>query len=165
MQLRHKTLLYDIANMAYVISDTGYPQSHGHHRVKDICQPGNIDRVARVLGLAYAEILSVLAPVLNPLSLNVCRDSSASPHDYRIDFSDAEELRYSLTDELKLKIKETAHEYMVARVLFDWLGVTLPECADVWKFRMEKALEELKNIVVQVSASYACAFRRPLHPF
>ena len=164
MKLKKKALLYDIANIAYVIADTG-DTSHALHRVQDICQDGNIHRVARILGLAYSRILDVLAPVLNPLTIDICRDASASPHDYIIDFSDSPSLKFSLTPEKRLRIKETAHEYMVAMVLYDWLSITLPPAADVWKFKMTEALASLRDSVGEISSSSSCSFRRKLNPF
>lgn len=128
MKLKKDSLIYDISNMAYVIADTGDDTDHTLHRVRDICQDGNIDRVSRILGLAYAEILTVLAPVLKAPEIDPARDNSSSPKDYVINFSDRSSLRFLLTPEWKLKIKETCHEYMVSMVLADWLAVDNISC-------------------------------------
>ena len=160
MKIRKKALLYDIANMAYMIADTGEPLNHSLHKVRDICEEGNIDRVSRILGIAYAEILNVLSPVMSPSGLNPCRDNSSVPHDYSIEFSDNEFLRFRLTTERKLKIRERAHEYMVGMALADWLGMTLPPAADVWKERAEEAICSLKELVASVMAGSAAGFRR-----
>lgn len=165
MKIKKKALLYDIANMAFVIADTGDVSNHKLHRVRDICEDGNIDRVSRILGLAYADILAVLLPVISMPRLDVNRDNSATPHDYEICFRKDAAIRYSLTKERQLKIKETAHEYMVCMVLADWLAVTYPEAADVWKFRMEGAMDMLKETVAAVAGASMCGFRRKLNPF
>ncbi len=51
-----KELLYDIENNAYIqgdIMDKG--DEHRRHQVIDIGQDGNVDRVTRILNLAYQE--------------------------------------------------------------------------------------------------------------
>lgn len=164
MKLKKKALLYDIANIAYVIADQGMDSCHSLHRVRDICQEGNIDRVARILGLAYSQILAVLFPLLQVPDINVNRDLSSHPHDYEFIFNDSPEMRFSLTAEKKLKIKETAHEYMVCMVLADWLGITLPEAADVWKFKAQNALEQMQETVASISISSGCCFSRKVWP-
>lgn len=170
MTIKKKALLYDIANMAYMIADKGHDLTsetcHDLHRVRDICEEGNIDRVARVLGLAFSHILVALAPILEKQSLNLESDFSALPRNYPLEFSKAPEIKFALTDEIKLCIKETAHEYMVAMVLADWLSMTFPQAADVWKFRSEAAMEKLKETLSSMSdTSFPGAFRRRLSPF
>lgn len=165
MKILKKALLYDISNMAYTIADNGEPLNHGLHRVRDICQDGNIDRVSRVLGLAYSQVLSVLLPLLTPQKLNIEKDLSARPHDYEFHFRKDRNLRFRLTKEHQLKIKETVHEFMVCKVLADWLAVTMPEAADVWKFRADACLEALGEMVAGLVSSSAMGFRRKLSPF
>lgn len=165
MKLHKKALLYDIANMAYIIADNHSDSDSAIHRLRDICQEGNIDRVSRVLGLAYANLLQILAPILTPGTINEHRDHSAQPHDYLFKFNECNRNRYRLTDEIKLKIKETAHEYMICMVLADWLAVILPAAADVWKFRFEQASLSIKEIVASITSGVAAAFSRSISPF
>ena len=105
MKLKKKALLFDIANMAYVIADTGDFANHKLHRVRDICQEGNIQRVSRVLGLAYSNLLAVLLPVIVPARIDINRDLSANTHDYEINFRTDSAIKFSLTKERQLKIK------------------------------------------------------------
>lgn len=170
MKLKKKALLYDIANLAYVVADhidaPASPTScHALHLVRDICQEGNLHRVARVLGIAYSKILVALAPVIQPQHFNLHNDLSALPHDYTIEWRRDENLRFRLTNEIKLKIKEAAHEYMVCMVLADWLAITLPEAADVWKERALKALQVLEETAASVIAGASSVFRRKISPF
>lgn len=158
-------MLYDIANMAYVIADTAETDRHVLHQVRDICQDGNIHRVSRILGLAYSQILVVLSPVIRDPLIDIGKDFSSKAHDYEIPFKETESLRYLLSTEKKLKIKETCHEYMVCMVLADWLGAIYPVAADVWKYRAEKALENLQELSASISASSTYGFRRKLSPF
>lgn len=170
MKILKKALIYDISNMAYVIADTGEPVNHNLHKVRDICQEGNIDRVSRVLGLAYSNVLAALLPVLRMPRLDTGKDCSAKPHDYEICLRDDRGWRHVITPERKLKIKETVHEYMVCMVLYDWLGVTLPPAADVWKYRGDEAFGSLQELVEEICGEMAensmnGGFRRKLSPF
>ena len=165
MKILKKSLLYDISNMAYVIADTGENLNHTLHRVRDVCQDGNIDRVARVLGLAYANVLSVLFPVLETPATNIDKENSAKVRDYEFNFRRDGNLCHGLTTERKLKIKETVHEYMVSLVLADWLGITLPAAADVWKYKAEEALESLGILISRILSSASGVFRRSMSPF
>lgn len=166
MKINKKALLYDIENMAYTIADTGEPGRHTLHRVRDICQDGNIDRVARVLGLAYSNVLSVLTPVLEQLRMDIDKDYSSEAHDYIFKFRQDNQMRFRLSKESKLKIKETVHEYMVSKVFEDWLGITLPEAADVWKYKAEVCFSVIQDLVsTLVNSSINAGFRRKLNPF
>ncbi|MCH5227313.1 MAG: hypothetical protein J1F16_05795 [Muribaculaceae bacterium] len=164
MILSQKALLYDIANMAFVIADSAIP-SHSLHQVRDICEEGNISRVARILSLAYSDILHSLAPVLESKVIDIDVECPENNCSFEISLSENPDLKFLLTPEVKLKIKETAHEYMVCMALYDWLGVTLPPAADVWKYRAETALESLKGIAASVCGNSLQAFRRKLNPF
>ena len=164
MKLQKKALLYDIANLAYTIADTGEYTRHTLHRVRDICEDGNIDRVSRVLGLAYSRILTILLPLITAPQINICKDNSAKPHDYEICFRHDGNLKYTLTKERKLNIKELCHEYMVCMVLADWLAITLPEAADIWKFRAEGAIKALKEISADIIGSFSASLRRRISP-
>lgn len=136
MKLNRKKLLYDIANLAYTIADTGENNRHTLHRVRDICQDGNIDRVNSVIDLAYSKVMTVL------------------------------KVRLRIPPEIKLHLKEAVHEYLVCCVLADWLAITLPEAADVWKFRAEACFDAIKEIVSSIlTNSSTRGFRRRLSPF
>lgn len=165
MKLRKKALLYDIANMAYLIADTGEHHNHSLHKVRDICQDGNIDRVSRILGLAYSNLLACLSPVVCSPRIDINCDNSASPHDYEFTFKEGHTLKFALTTERKLKIKEFCHEYMVCMVLCHWLEVTLPVAADVWKDRAEMAIAALHSLVYTItSSSITMGFKRRISP-
>lgn len=165
MILLKKALLYDISNMAYMIADTGEPLNHSLHKVRDICQDSNIDRVARVLGLAYSNIIEALRPIINSSGINPDKDLSSRPRNYSIPLRCDHELRHILTPGQKLRIKEHCHVYMVSLALQDWLEMTLPQAADVWKDRAEGALEALQAIASSIISSLTGGLRRRVSPF
>lgn len=158
MKLKKETLIYDISNLAYIIADTGDHQNHGLHRVADICQEGNIDRVARRLGHAYTHVIDTLAPIIEKPKLNLDTDWSAVARDYEIRFLK----EAALTLQRKLRIKECMREFMVSFVLADWLSFTLPEAADIWR---QRALEAKDSLGAYAETAYARpAFRRRISP-
>ena len=60
---KRSELLYDIKNYAYVEGDVMQVNTeHDRHQVQDIGETGNIDRVTKVLDLAYAESVEALFP-------------------------------------------------------------------------------------------------------
>ena len=162
MKIKKQALLYDIANLAFVIADTGNTGNHGLHRVTDICEDGNRDRVARMLGMAYAAVLAVLAPIAEPPALSPDHDYTRRLHDYEIRFrkhcgGGGEKV---LSPAKKLRIKTLAHEYMVCATLADWLAFTFPEAAPVWKEKARGCLEALAETV----AFTVTSFRRRVSP-
>lgn len=110
-----ESLIYDISNLAFTVADLreGERSPHALHQVFDVCQPGNIDRVDRVMRLAYSEILHALGG-------------------YRP--RDSQEL---------LRLHELMREYVTTRVLADWLSITLPEAADAWKDRSAETIQQI----------------------
>ena len=111
-----KAVLYDVANLAYVVGDVreGEYTAHSLHHTFDICAPGNIDRVNRVLNLAIAEVEAIVNP---PHGISgrgiVPRSRGISGYDkvYR---------------GMEKLLRNLVHEYLVARVFYDWLTVAFP---------------------------------------
>ena len=164
MLIKRKALLYDIENLAYTIADTGEFNRHTLHRVRDICQDGNIDRVNRVLALSYSKVLTVLMPIICKPTPSGFGSHEETDIDFHILLNKKGDARFRITREREFNIKETIHEYLVCCVLADWLAITLPEAADVWKFRAEMALESLEETVSSVAFDHSCAFTRRVPP-
>ncbi len=143
------SLLYDISNLAFVIGDVreGKTDCHKLHQTFDVCEKGNIDRVDHILRLAFAEVRAMLRPVL-------ARERKREPDDMRLP------LKSGLDMECVDVICESVRGYLVARVLADWLSITLPEAADVWR---EKASEAA--LALKVRARSARGALRRLSPF
>lgn len=157
---RKESLLHDIANMAYVIADKDNPP-HSIHRVADICQEGNIDRVSRILGLAYAKVRSLLAPILDMKPVPRINRFSETPHTYILRFHPPCRCRNPIGHHQLFRLRETIHEYMVCMVLADWLGITLPEEAPVWIRRAEKCFEAISAILTEITTGGALLRRVP----
>ena len=107
-----KAVLYDVANLAYVVGDVreGEYTAHSLHHTFDICAPGNIDRVNRVLNLAIAEVEAIVNPP-HGISGRGVRGTSGYDKVYR---------------NMEKLLRNLVHEYLVARVFYDWLTVAFP---------------------------------------
>ncbi len=99
-----KAVLDDVANLAFVVGDVreGEYTAHSLHQTFDICAPGNIDRVNRVLDLAISEVETLLTRSRHPAAKK--SDSKA----------------------FEKLVCNLMHEYLVARVFYDWLTVAFP---------------------------------------
>ncbi len=117
MKIDRDIIIEDVADLAYVVGDvhSGERSAHRLHQTFDICAEGNIDRVNRILDLGTAEINLML-------------------RHYRHDIGVRDQL-----------VEKCVHEYLVARVMADWLAVTLPEAADVWKEKASEARSALAS--------------------
>lgn len=161
MTFYRKALLYDVTNYAFVEGEiVGEDVEHVHHQVTDIAEEGNVDRVTRVLNLAHAEVVEMLYPYTKEeiaddgTSLN---DKLTEPEEYVVtmqvpgDFSGTT---------LRL-LQEMIHEYLVCRVLQDWLSITNPESAPVWEAKLEALRDKIRTSLM----SRMKATRRKLKPF
>lgn len=111
-----KAVLYDIANLAYVVGDVreGEYTAHSLHHTFDICAPGNIDRVNRMLDLAIAEVEAIV---------NRSRGASGVKSTFGVKCASGVKDESEATEHL---LRNFIHEYLVARVLYDWLTVAFP---------------------------------------
>ncbi|MBP5545712.1 MAG: hypothetical protein J6X59_00310 [Bacteroidales bacterium] len=142
-------LLYDIKNYAYVEHDimpetNGLPGAinHARHQTADIGEEGNVDRVSRVLTLVMSEVVDMLYPY-----------TKEAPVEEEVD----DVLQVPISYEMLMRVPDTMsrttihylcnliHEYMVCRVLADWLLITNPQAASAWQLRAEAAKTEINS--------------------
>ena len=63
LTFKRSALIYDIENYAFVEGDVMHSDNeHAKHQVFDIAQDGNVDRVTRMLNLAYSECVEIMYP-------------------------------------------------------------------------------------------------------
>lgn len=150
---------------------------HDRHQVQDIGEDGNIDRVTRVLDLAHAECEEALFPYTKEnVEQESEMDDTPTYIEPTADVEDtmagseetlAEEeftddtpvvkptgdyvIRLLVPDEYSKTtvrlIVRYIHEYMVCRVLSDWMSITNPPAAANWKAKQDEALEGMKETV------------------
>lgn len=155
-----KELLYDIRNYAYIEGHVmGEENQHAQHTLVDIGEEGNVDRVNRILGAVHAAAVEMLYPYTKeePIANEEISNKMWTPDDYKIEMS----VPNTMSRTTLQLLNKLINEFMVARVLHDWLSITHPEAAKNW---LEKALEATEEIN-SVKNCRTGVLRRPAHPF
>ena len=161
LTFKRKELIYDAGNYSFVEADI-LPEGDEcrRHQVFDITQDGNVDRVTRVLNTAHAECVEMLYPYTKeeiPDEQEALDDVLKEPETY--------EIRLTLPDTFSLTtlrmLEELIHEYLVCRVLADWMSITNPEREANW----EKKFATLRGKIKSALMSRMGKVRRKLKPF
>lgn len=154
-------LLYDIKNYAYIEGHVwGEGNQDAQHTLVDIGEEGNVDRVNRILETVHSAVVEMLYPYTREEAAEdeVIRDCMETPESYLI------VMRVPATmsrTTLKL-LNGLIHEFMVARVIYDWLSITHPEAAGNWLDKSEAAEREIN---IAKNSRPGGTLRRPLQPF
>lgn len=161
LTFRRAELIYDAGNCSYVEGDI-IPEDDEcrRHQVFDIVQDGNVDRVTRVLNTAHAECVEMLYPYTKeeiPDGQEALDDVLTEPEVYEIGLVLPE--TFSLTT-LRM-LEQLIHEYLVCRVLADWMSITNPGSEANW----ERKFTALRNRIRTALASRTGKIRRRLKPF
>lgn len=152
-------LLYDIKNYAYVEGDVmGEDNQHAQHVLVEIGEAGNVDRVSRILAVVHADVIEMLYPYTKtePVEEEI-DDALWAPEEYLIEMS----VPVKMSRTTMHLLSRLIHEYMVYRVLADWLSITNPSASANWTAKAEataEAIDEAKNM----SGS---TFTRATHPW
>ncbi len=161
LAFRRAELLYDASNYSYVEADI-MPEGDEcrRHQVFDIAQEGNVDRATRVLNMAHAECVEMLYPYTKeeiPEGQEAMDDVLQEPDVYEVRLTLPS--TFSLTT-LRL-LESLLHEYLVCRVVADWMSITNPESEATW----EKKFTELREKIRTSLVSRTGRVRRKLKPF
>ena len=161
LTFKRAELIYDASNYSFVEADI-LPEGDEcrRHQVFDIGQDGNVDRVTRVLNMAHAECVEMLYPYTKeeiPDEQEALDDVLTEPEVYEIKLTLPE--TFSLTT-LRL-LEELIHEYLVCRVLADWMSITNPESEANWQRKFTTLREKIRTALV----SRTKMIRRKLSPF
>jgi len=159
--LKRGELLYDVENCSFVEGDImGDENEHAKHQVFDIGQDGNVNRVTRVMDLAYSECVEMLYPYT--------KEEIADGQEVPDNVPDARE-EYVI--EMRLPggfsmttvelLKKLVHEYMVCRVLADWMSITNPGSQTKWEEKMEGMKSRIRTSLL----SRTGMARRRMKPF
>jgi len=153
-------LLYDIKNYAFIEGHVwGEENQHAQHTLVEIGEEGNVDRVNRILGVVHAAAIEMLYPYTKqePIENEVICDCMWIPTEYPIVMN----VPTSMSRTTLHLLNRLIHEFMVARVIYDWLSITHPDAARNW---LDKALEAEEEIN-SVKNSRTGVLTRPSHPF
>ncbi len=161
LTFKRSELIYDAENYSFVEGDImKADDEHARHQVFDIGQNGNIDRVTRVLNLAHAECVEMLFPYTKteiPDTQTALDDVLTAPEAYDIVLNLP--IGFSMTTVQLLK--HLIHEYLVCRVLADWMSITNPSSQGNW----EEKFREMKSKIQTSLVSRTGKMRRKCKPF
>lgn len=157
---RRKELLYDVGNVCFVeggILPEGAEDAR--HQVLDVVECGNVDRVTRVLGRCFADVVECLYPYSKHVVEEgvVMDDKLLSAEEYVLALRVPVEM--SMTT-LEL-VRELVHEYLVACAVADWLSITHVEKSVVWREKSEEVRLRLGRCLM----SRRVGVRRRLKPW
>lgn len=161
LTFKRSELLYDVENYSFVEGDIMETDNeHARHQVFDIGQDGNVNRVTRVLNLTYSECVEMLYPYTKeeiPDDQETIDDVLEAPEEYHIVLTLPEDFSLST---VKL-LKHLIHEYLVCKVLADWMSITNPSSQASWE-------DKIMNLKMRIQTSLMSRkgkVRRKLKPF
>jgi hypothetical protein len=134
-------LLYDIRNYAFIEGDVmGEEKQHAQHVLVDIGEEGNVDRVTRILSVIHAAVIELLYPwtKCEPIEEEI-DDCLFAPVEYVVELHVPNDVSRTTLHLLSRLI----HEFMVYRVLADWLSITHPEAAVSWAAKAAAVEDEI----------------------
>lgn len=144
VMLRRGELVYDIRNCCYIEGHV-MPEDadETRHTVQDVGEEGNVDRVTRMLDLAHAELVERLLPMTrreldDPLVTNRLAERGV----YGVVLEVGRDFSQSTLNLLGKLI----HEAMVSWVVADWMSITNPGKADVWRAKADELLTRVSGV-------------------
>lgn len=147
-RFRRDELLYHIKNNAYKewdVMNDGEANEHAKHVAVEICEPGNIDRVNDLLSLIHADVIEMLHPYTKEeLVDEVIEVKIEEPENYDVVLA----LPTTVSRTTVKHLSRLIHEYIICRILGDWLGGTNAPAATLWLGKAEDAktrINEVKN--------------------
>lgn len=154
-------LLYDIKNYAYIEGHVwGEENQHAQHTLIEIGEEGNVDRVNRILSMAHAAVVEMLYPYTKQEAEDEEEISN------RMWIPKAYEIRMEVPPTMSRTslhmLSKLIHEFMVTRVIYDWLSITHAEVAKNW---LEKSYEVYEEINRVKNCRTGGALTRGSHPF
>lgn len=146
IRLSKQRMIYDIANNAFVIGETIEDAGpHAKHLVQDVVEGQNIDRVCRVMSLAFCRVKDLLRQwVVDTAEAGFFPSPSrdavhAGEEEYVIQLLVPNGLARCTIDYWAI----LAYEYVTASAIADWLDITAKDKASAWQKKADEAAERL----------------------
>lgn len=160
IKIKTKALLFRIETIAFVSADIreGKEGAHRLHQVYDVCQEGNIGRVADIMCFTFLRGSEKIRRLLADNGASPLHHHGKPPEYFTLRIADG----LTIDETTRHIIHDTMGEYIVASVLADWFGITLPEAADEWKKKEERLALILDSLNI---SSFSTGLRRKLWPF
>ena len=160
MIFKRDQLQYDIDNYAYIEGSVlpRETETHNRHMVQDVGQSGNKDRVTRVLDLEVARVREILYPYTrHDVHKKELTDLLKAPGTYGIILT----LPTTFSQTTLNLLEKLIHEYLVCRVIEDWMSITNPMKAEAWAIKAENAESSIRTSI----NTRLNKVRKKLHPW
>lgn len=148
LKFKRDVLLYEIGSYAYVEGDVTAETGHYKHQMADVAENGNEDLTTRTMNLAHTEVLEMLYPYTK----EVVKDGEEFSDD--ITEYDEYEIEMEVPEGLSRKsvehLRNLIHEYIVARVLYEWMKITNlgnGNSTANWREKIEELSGKIKSAV------------------
>lgn len=118
---------------------------HDRHQVFDICEDGNVDRVTRVLDLAFAQCVELCYPYSKvPVANETILDDTLEYREvYEMKLLVPTDFSYTTVELLRRLI----HELLVYKVMADWMSLTKPSSKSNWQEKIENTEQEITSML------------------
>ena len=137
LTFKREEILYDCRNYAYIEGDTmKTADEHDRHQVMDVGEDGNVDRVARVLDLAFAQCVELCYPYSKVAvgDETEADDTLNAPATYVLRLRVPDDFAQSTVTLLGKLI----HELLVYKVMADWMSITKPDAKANWQEKIQE---------------------------
>ncbi len=144
LEFKRQELVYEIGNLGYIIRDSSKRDTPDEYKnVADINANGNTDRISRLLDLAYADVMRILsAYVDHKVDFDAYgNDIQQDPDSYFVMITLKHEMPGTTENLLRIYI----HEFMVAKVMSEWLSVVAPDKAGAWIDKVQTMETNIKG--------------------
>lgn len=164
LTFKREELLYDINTYGYVQGDVMPDETqHAKHQTQDIGQDGNVDMVTRLLDLYFTMMVD---KYLYPYTKHAVQRfdppaEDTKPKEPTPDATDNDVLKDTYIYTIRMQVPEDfsvttvnyleqlIHNFLVWRVLRDWLLITNPQAAQMWGAKADEALDAVKSALNQ----------------
>lgn len=145
MVLQQEELVQDIRNSAYIVADavpTENPDDRG--RIRDIAELNNRENMFRWMDLA----VGMVANFLTLWSARYDRNNTLVSDRYKElpCYHIHMEVPLSFPENTFIYAKDLAHQFIVSKVLYEYLKIVFPDAAAVWKETMDDLEEKLRDV-------------------
>ena len=156
--IKSEAVFADIRSAAWLEQEL-HPEldRHRRHEMADICEPDNVERVWRVLGLAVAEIRRETVRILRREKYPAMTNDLERPEEWTFRFL------FPMPPSSVEFLREKIHEYLVASVMAERTGVIIPAAEKIWRLRASSAIAEIRSAASTARPPHS-RVRRPLWP-
>lgn len=170
IELRKQELVYDIKNTAYAFADSQQRQDaepHSLHNVFDVAEPGNMDRLARIMDSAVEDCREMLYRFCKAemrgggFDTDEWEECAGSPaHE-----DDAYYLVMVMPHDFSAASVHTMtvyiHDFIVYQSLCEWTSLVYPAGAETFRLLAEEKKQKYKEASIRTTGRT----RIRLHPF